>query len=109
MSIKVNGTEISTTLGSIKVNGVSIDKVIVNQGSDIGVVVWEAGHVHTDACYATCGGQIYTPFGSHYIHKCRVCGNETTNYQWSDITATSGKDCNIHGTCSNKVLICGYD
>ena len=67
-------------------------------------------HKHTDDCYRYCGGQLYTPFGSHYVHKCRVCGHEVWNsvWGWADIPATPGENCNQHyeGKCSARILEC---
>lgn len=107
MAIMANGKTIPTTEGSIIANNVKITKVnVVRNG--VTTTVWESEHVHTDACYRICGGQMYTPYGTHYIHICRSCGHEWSNMYDAELPATAGEDCNDHGTCDNRILICGH-
>ena len=75
-------------------------------------------HQHTGdsvsggGCYSTtkCGGTPITPYGSHYIHICTVCGYEWAQGQNNgcgyDVDATPGEEChNIK--CPYRKLICG--
>lgn len=43
-----------------------------------------------------CGGQMYTDFGSHYVHTCRKCGQSFTNSYLANQDSDPGKDCNVH-------------
>lgn len=71
-------------------------------------------HVHSEknGCYGECGGQLYTPYGSHYIHKCRVCGETFSIWYLAEESATSGNNCNEHtlgkvkGKCAESTLKC---
>lgn len=56
------------------------------------------------SCYGSkkCGGTMITPYGSHYIHKCTICGFEyevgTVDGEGHTVPATPGKVCN-YMTC----------
>ena len=64
-------------------------------------------HTHTGSatsggsgiCYATvnyCYGQIYTDYGSHYVHSCRSCSWSAANYTLADQDSDPGADCDEH-------------
>lgn len=106
----------STQITKVIVNGTEMyDVNVVKDGVTTRVyhkhtsACYSAGHTHTDSCYKICGGQLYTPYGSHYIHVCRSCGHTSSNMYDADQDAVAGADCNEHGTCDNKILICGQE
>lgn len=70
-------------------------------------------HKHTDNCYRVCGGQLFTPYGTHLWHECRVCHSSDQNSVsgWENEDATPGEDCHSHynGNCRAKVLNCSNE
>ncbi len=54
------------------------------------------GDYTATATTTRCGGQIYTPYGGHYIHMCRKCGQSFANSQYANQSATSGANCGSH-------------
>lgn len=70
-------------------------------------------HSHTDSCYSTCKNyQLITVYGSHYWHRCSVCGAEATNSYLAEYPATAGAVCNgqpthaSHEVAHKKSLTC---
>lgn len=66
--------------------------------------VWKHTHIGSTSeggeCYndlpIMCYGQIYTPYGSHYIHACRICNFTDARSSLADEDAEGGADCNAH-------------
>lgn len=115
-TITSGGTITITEDGTTTIKAYTYDKA-GNKSAVATLSVEKQSHVHTDEClhvcdtnnpecYKTCGGQLFTPYGSHYVHECRVCGNSSANYTLANEDATPGADCDEHGKCDAKIHIC---